>query len=258
MKLVFLLAGICLAAPDLQEASRENAKTKTLGRSLYLYDMASAFASDIMAESWKNYGKFDLNGYLTIRDGKNWKVIYTGESGAKVKKYYQVVLRKDSGKPDTAFEISPPADLDSAEAVMYKAKRKANDAPIKEFCSPNYNKILIPNGNQWSVYFISATTKPGLVVVGGHYRIDIDSTGDKIINVEQFTNSCLEIPGAEADNGKSRVFLTHLRSKYPNEMHYYSTLLHSLDMYIMVDKDVWFLTEDVIIYMGDRDKIRKP
>lgn len=53
-------------------------------------------------------------------------LIFTGESKAKAKKYYQVMLRKDSGKPDTAFSIDPPAELDSVEAVMYKAKRKAN------------------------------------------------------------------------------------------------------------------------------------
>ena len=76
--------------------------------------------------------------------------------------------------------------------------------------------------------------------------------------MEQFTNSCLEIPRAEADGGKPRVVLTHLRSEYPNEMYYFSTLLHNLDMYVMIDKDLWFLTEDVIIYLGDRDKIKKP
>jgi hypothetical protein len=256
MKINLLAVSLSLATPELQVAEKENLKTRKTGELLFQYDMASAFASDYMIENWKNYGKHALNGYLTIKEGRTWRVVYTGANAGVPSSYYEVILRKEIGKPDTAIENDPPRHLNNDELPMYYAERTANEADRKSDCSESPNKILVPRDGGWSVYFIATTTQPGKVVVGGHYRVDIDIYGKKILNTEQFTNSCLEIPFTEEDEGKSSIYLTHIRSKLPNEMHYYLTLLHNLKLYVSIDKDVWFLTKDVIVYIGDREKMK--
>ena len=257
MRLILIICSLGFATPDLQEAARFNAKTKLAGEKLFQYDMASAYGSDIMTENWKHYDKYDLNGYVTIRDGKTCRIVYTGEYKGKPSAYYEVDLRKELGKSDTAFENNPPRELLGLERSMYGAERTANNAEIKLNCSANYNKILVPNDSGWSVYFLAATTQQGKVVVGGHYRIDIDSTGGRIIRTEQFTNSCLEMPLSSDDEGNPIMFITHLRSKFPNEVEYYLMLLHNLKLYVAIDKDLWFLTKDVIVYLGDVDKMKE-
>lgn len=39
-------------------------------------------------------------------------------------------------------------------------------------------------------------------------------------------------------------------------MHYYMALLHNMKLYVGIEKDVWFLAKDVIVYIGDVEKMK--
>lgn len=254
---VAIFSSLLFAMPNLMEATSNNNRAKAVGEALFQYDSATAIGSDLMTENWKNHGKYTLTGYITVKDFEGWRVLYIGEIDGIPKGYFESKLRGVGGKPDTGVEYSSPRNLSALESHMYSAKKKAGEAEIKLWCSNNYNSILIPNDKNWSVYLLAATSQPGMIVIGGHHRVDVDSTGKKILNTEQISNSCFELDASLSQGGKPSLAFTYLRGRYPNEIHYYLSRLHGIGFYVSIDTDIWFLTKGSIVYMGDLENFKR-
>ena len=105
----------------------------------------------------------------------------------------------------------------TAEERARFAARSTALLGITEACSQRYNTVVLRDpagGEGWLVYALAATTEPGLIMVGGHYRFTISADGEEILRGERLSDSCLSEPaqrGRSGDRDQRRRHLAGVR-----------------------------------------------
>lgn len=145
-------------------------------------------------------------------------------------------------------EVLPASVQSRLEALT-----TARTAKIKE-CTDRINTAVIPDdaGDGWLVYFLSATMKPGRILIGGHTRVHVDRSG-RIVSTEYSANTCLAVDVDDAavsvfrHDGAVTPVVTHLVSSVPWETQVFQSLTFEKDFLVVTGHAVWRVGRGKII-----------
>lgn len=218
-----------------------------LGREIYRRDMAAAEATDIMLEQGLDLDAYPLRGWVVTEDSAGVLVTFVGQYDAEYKAVFDI--RPDaSGAP--RFALAERRALSTEEAAQFRARSVAQDE-VREPCSERYNSVILkdPETDGWIVYWLAATTQPGVMVLGGHYRVMVSASGQEVIAADRLSRSCmaLEQPAPTLEQETAAAVVTHLVSSTPVETHVFASLLHRKPIYVATgDETLWAVEGDRI------------
>ncbi|MBN2693064.1 hypothetical protein JXR93_00250 [bacterium] len=218
-----------------------------LGKQIYQQDIYAAKATDILLE--KKGGiealqKEKILGWIVIENKTGAIVKFIKEIKGKYIPVYDIKFTSTKN----GILTNAKGKLTKKELAQFKARQTALQS-ITEFCSPNYNTVVLPNinGKGFLVYALAATTKPNVAVIGGHYRVIVSSDGSKVEKIDKLSKACLVAPTKDNSNNVAGLVLTHLVSKTPIETHVFLNLLHKQTVYVgTIDKKIWKIDEGKI------------
>ena len=102
---------------------------------------------------------------------------------------------------------------------------------------------------------LAATSKPGVIVAGGHFRYEYSVDGVHLESVRPFARSCIEIPAPEGDRGEPAGFiLTHLLDPTPTEIHVFLGRLHGQAVFVGTEAGIWAVQGREIYFIEPREK----
>ena len=205
-----------------------------LGNEIYRLDKYAASATDILFEQRLDLSKYPVRGWVVTEESGETLVTFIGEYSDGLRGVFEV--RPDLNTVDR-FKIVEGRELSPLEKSKFNARQTASNG-ITDYCSDRYNTVVIedPTGDAWLVYLIAASIEPDLILAGGHYRITVSKDGNKIINSDKLSRSCLTLNKKDSDipEGATPVmmFMTHIVSPTPVETHVFLSLLHNMDFAI--------------------------
>ena len=210
------------------------AHAEATGRQLFRHDRAAWVATDA-ARSLPGFGQnSSLRGWITVdRPSGGIDVVFFGEhDGGGLAAFYRVAVSKSGkvrGKPLT---VDPPEPLQGLELSAAKARMlvgKAQFAP----CGDSYNTVVVPvdgSPDRWSAYLMPGTSKPGVVPVGGTFRVDIDLSTNEV-KTRPYTKTCLELPNDPRAVG---LVVSHLLDPVPTEVHVFWSMWADKTLYVVI------------------------
>jgi hypothetical protein len=255
-----LLAGAAVATdgplpiPEQFRAMLDDAARN--GGTLYRLDAAGARATDEMAAH--KYLKRDkrLRGWLTgnPEDGQI-TVSFVGEEGGVPAVLYRVRVPTE-GK--SALEkLSASAPLDETESAQWRARTAAlgSLSARKDTCSDRYNTVVLRRDTDQRivVYLLAATTRPGAIVAGGHFRYEYSPDGGTELAQRAFMRSCITIAPDPAKGMPVSLMLTHLLDPTPTEIHVFLSLLHDKRVAVGTEKHLWAVEGSTITLSAQRE-----
>lgn len=238
--LLLLIASITANADGDAPSIREfDVKTiESLGKVMHQYDLAAAHATDILFQQGLDLRSYPVAGWVVTQDKDGVLVTFVGKTDKGERGLFDI---RPNASAEHQFRLSQKRELTPQEAAQFRAREVARQQ-LDRPCSDNYNSIVIkePGSDNWLVYWIAATQKAGVVVVGGHYRFTVSADGRVILNRDRLSNSCLAIDQNEIPEGASATALlvTHIVSPTPVETHLFLGLLHKVDLVVSTGRDV--------------------
>jgi hypothetical protein len=222
-----------LRALSPQEAATLRAD-EVVGRAMYLSDRAAAVATDAALELDAFRKESRVRGWITQAHGDAVTVTFIDATPAAL---YRATV-SDAGKLVGKVEAyATPLPLSPIEASAAAARAVALGAKFQP-CSARYNTVVLPTGgsaaDKWLVYLLPATTQPGVIPIGGAYRMTVDH--GTIVAQRPFTKSCIAL---EDDPRAVGLMITHLLDPTPTEVHVFWSLWAHKDMYVSTEGATW-------------------
>ena len=230
--------------PEVDRATR-------LGRAIFAQDEVSARGADVLVAKVPAERRVAVRGWLTI-EGPWWKVaIVVGEPGTE-RIAFEASLPRDE-PPETSVPsfqaFDPPRPLDADEKTQWRARRTAIRNAVG--CGWPMNPVVLPASLEgrdgWLVYLLSATTKPGETVVGGHMKLWISPGGDRVLQSSRLSQCLLQpppLPGAQPVG----LFLVTPQYDVPNEGHVFTAMTNGQPLSVGAWKTVrgrmWLVAPD--------------
>ncbi len=235
---------------DKVEIRKFDIKTiEKLGREMYEMDQAATVATDALIAATPEPEGLHLRGWIVEREGMSKNVIFIRKQKDGFKGIAKVSVNK-KGKA-RILDIKK-FDLTEEQLFRFKARQLA----IKNMdsgCAENYNTVVLddPEGDNYLVYLLPATTKPGILKVTGYYRFTVSENGKAIKKTDKLYKGCLEFK--EKRNTARAHLGTHIVSNTPVESHVYLSLI-SKKPFIIVTPDgrVWMIAEGKISDVTDQ------
>jgi hypothetical protein len=272
--LVFVLAAgfahLCHAADSVpqelppQEEQAALRRAEVTGLAIYKHDHAAAVASDALGALGILKSDKRLRGWITEAQGEGILVTFiSGDANETPQALYRISV---SGQGEVT---GPPQELKTPQ-VLTEFERGAASARIfaKEYsfqpCAEHYNTIVLPADSSaspnWVVYLIPATTDALRVPLGGAHRLELDATGQHLINERGFTRSCVVLGDPKGDAKKRPVglFTTHLMDPVPTEIHVFWNLWVGIPLYISTPPNgtVWGIEKGHISLVRRGESVR--
>jgi hypothetical protein len=215
------------AIPDEYVAAVNRATE--IGARIHLHDWAASGATDVLVERRiiENDGR--LRGWLTdeFESGGEIGVLVTffGEVDGRSMGLYQVRM-SPRGEP-TFEKFDAGVGLDESQLARLHARSEAKRLLLErqDLCGESYNTVVLPpvpaTGDHILVYMLAATSRPGVMIAGGHHLYEYSADGTQLLSDRAFTRACFELPMAEDESrGKvEAITLTHLLDPAPTEIH---------------------------------------
>ncbi|MCK4866864.1 MAG: hypothetical protein KAT39_02350 [Alphaproteobacteria bacterium] len=235
-----------LAKPTPPEFVEQVQRAEVLGHAIFQKDILAARATDAFLADGSPSRKAEAGGWATVADGENRVVYFFDQSQRNPAIIQEINFPDSSGKnPELREPGSRPA-LEKIAVAMFRARRAAEKAKYQA-CSQTYNSVVLPadlaGEEGWYVYLLAATTKRNAVVLGGHIRVHVSTDGKKILNVKEFTKTCLTI--LIPDNAAG-ITVTHIVDKHPVETHVFMSLLYGMPLYIGISPNTWAVENGLI------------
>lgn len=251
MRLAAAIIAVALAlcaSASAQTAEQQQAieRAERIGRDIYEHDQAAWRGTDAMFEEiGQREAQSQLRGWVTQREGD--AIIVTFVAAYETESLYRGVYR-DGVLQERATVRAP---LTSEQLRLYRARQVATTAQVG-FCSNAYNSVTIPRYDSGivDVYLMPGTTDEGAVMVGGYYRVAIDSSG-AIVETQSFSRSCLTV---RRDDPQMRsatemfLFFTHLQTPLPTETHVFINLTQRLPLYVSAPTGMWRIQDGRITF----------
>lgn len=229
------------------------------GERLYLYDRAAWLASDVLLADLHTAAEDPdfpapsperLAGYLPLRDGEQWRVIFYSQDPHPVTLYeVRVWLPEERTERVPVDGRTPVSD---EELRMIRARETAVHATAPH--TQKLNPVVIAGKEfgsaGWIVYLLAATTKPNLAVLGMHYRVDISEDG-ALRTIEPLSDDVLELPTQHHGKPYSLSF-QYKRATIPNEVHVMTSLVHKRTLAIKTDTGVWVVAGTSLAFAPKR------
>lgn len=256
------LATALFASPLVVPAQAETAKPREvvlaekLGREIFLHDKAAWQATDALLES---PGKADatVRGWITLEVPGGWLVRFIRQNGVAPCAAVDVTLRAGSA---SVVAPEPCQTLEGAQLARYNARATAVQQ-LDERCTAQYNTVVLPGAlmekSGWLVYLLAATTTPGEVVVGGHYRFLVSGDGREVLEKTRLSKSCLTLPPPPKEGKPAGAVASHVISPYPIETHVFLSLQHENPLYVLTEKGLWRASEGQITFLMTPDELKK-
>jgi len=232
------------------------------GIAMFMHDASAARASDELLARKVFERDPRLEGWLTevIPDRKLVMVDFIGTDDGKPAVLYRVEVPVGDSK--LKFQaLKPSSPLTESQQARWTARQLAGAELNKreDLCAQQYNSVVMypdpaPDG-LIHVYMLAATSEPGVVVAGGHYRYDFSPDGKLLEAQRPFTKSCFKIEAPDEKQGKPVAFmLTHLLDPTPTEIHVFLSRLHGQSIYVMTDAGNWLVDGPDISFLEPREK----
>jgi hypothetical protein len=225
-----------------------------LGREIYRRDMAASAATDVMLAQRLELDDYPLRGWVVTEEASGLLVTFIGEYDGE----YRAVFDVRPGERGTRqFALAEQRALSSEEAAQFGA-RTAAQGEIGEPCSERYNSVVLrdPESDGWIVYWLAATTQPGTMVIGGHYRVMVSANGEEVLAADRLSVSCMAIEQPPQGAETAAAVVTHLVSSTPVETHVFASLLHGKPIYVLTDDDTVWAVEGERIRQVDPSELQ--
>jgi len=241
--LAAMLATQAFAETDREiEFAAEIAEAERLGRIIYNYDIAVWRATDLLTERAGRDLTGKIKGWIVEEAEEGERVLFYRGSNGQFTPAYSVEVRNGEAVSASYQAFSENDRLSPSQLAMIRARETGADAGASG-CAKAYNTVVVPDeATGYFVYILAASTEPGAVVLGGHWRHDVDSTGEKIVGFRKYTNSCLTLKSPKRSDRVVTVGLlvSHLLTDHPTEIHVWASLLHDISFFVATrDKRLW-------------------
>jgi hypothetical protein len=234
-------------------------RAEEIGRAIFEQDAISGEATDALFRANIVFNEKRDRGWVTLREEGHWLVRFVGiteNQDVPYAAYYDVTFpmfpmgRSSIGE---IIRLDPPQPLVADQLAMFQARQTALRA-MPGRCADRYNPVIlsgnIAHTDGWVVYLLAATTAPDEIMTGGHFRVELSTTGTEVKQVLPLSKTCLRVR-RPPDNPKRQYvasMTTHLISNTPIETHVYLSLLHKQPFYVGTDLGVWKVEEGRISY----------
>ena len=157
----------------------------------------------------------------------------------------------------------PPAADRIALTALEKQLIAAKDKGLAAFiaakvglCSSSHpNLAALPPerpGGPVIVYFMTSTTDPNIVPLGGHYSVEVAADGS-VGPIRHFTRACIDMPmNKKPPAGEpAAFFVTHLLDPTPTEIHVFSSLTSKVPLVVVTSPDarMWLVDGNKVMSM---------
>jgi len=222
---------------QIQEAER-------LGRRIYEHDRAALVATDFLFENLDGKIAKGVVGWIEEEiSEESIRVFFYNIDNNVFRPAYSVDVKRGKLIESSYVEYPKSAEFTPTQLLIAKARDLGARQKFAA-CSQNYNTVVFPNENGgYYVYVLAATFLPGVVVIGGHYRFEIDAAAEQVVETRKFTNSCIALNKNATPEGAQPVALmvSHVLTPYPTEIHAFVSLQHDMPIYVMTvdNKTIW-------------------
>lgn len=245
------------AIPD-EYAAVVNRATE-IGARIHLHDWAAAGATDVLVERHILESDGRLRGWLTdeFESGGEIGVLVTfvGEVDGHSFGLYQVRM---SPRGEPAFEkFDAGTPLDELQHARLHARNEAKRLLLErqDLCGESYNTVVLPpvpaTGDHILVYMLAATSRPGVMIAGGHHLYEFSADGTQLLADRAFTRTCFEVPlaGDESRGKVEAITLTHLLDPAPTEIHVFLNRSYGQTIFLGTTSNqmLWVLKDGEII-----------
>ena len=226
--------GLSVAAAE--DYSHEIGLAERIGRLIYEKDRAAWMATDILVA--KQGISTGIIGWVTVEQDSSLLVQFVGGEPESPCVLFEVPVSDVAGDLIKKENCVP---LGEDSAAMFRARQTAL-AALTSPCSERYNTVVLPsspaNEDRWLVYLLAATTRPGEIVVGGHFRVLVSTDGRSVREYEPLTKSCLTLPPPSEQDAVAAV-VSHVLTNTPIETHVFLSLSHEKPLYVVTDQAMW-------------------
>ncbi len=143
-------------------------------------------------------------------------------------------------------------ELHNSESKIPSGLVTLAESAVRDRCDGPYRTLLVRVSDAGSeslfAYVIGVPDTSTGVMVGRHFRVELDAVGGTVRSVFASTKSCLFIPAKLVPPGGSPVgaFMSHILSATPSEFHVFLSLLHSRPMFVGTDRAIWNVENGII------------
>jgi hypothetical protein len=258
LHLVAVFAGLMIAGQTAStsylsekcaEQIREAVET---GNRIYEEDQIAARATDALFEAVDVGKGLPVHGWITVRRGDAWLVRFITTVSGQHRAVYDVHLGVDFAA--TVEVRDPPQPLEKDDIAMFQARQSALGA-IPFQCTEKLNTVVLPStdGDRWIVYVLGATTVPGEIVVGGHFRATVSQDGSEVFEMAKLSEACLtlnpwEDAKSQGEGEPVGAFVTHILSETPIETHVFLSRVHDIPLFVITQTGIWIVDDGTIRY----------
>lgn len=238
-------------APEMKGLAIQSAEI--IGRQIYRHDRAAAVATDAALALGAFRDEKRVQGWIT--EERPGSIVVTFIDGTPAALYRVAVA--DDGTAGEVEALEAPTALSPYEAGAAAARAAALESDFQP-CSDRYNTVVLraaaDRTDKWVVYLLPATTRNGVVPIGGTYRVGVE--GSRVTSQRAFTRSCIAL---RADPQAAAMMITHLLDEIPTEAHVFWSTWAGKPMYVATGADsVWLVNGGEISQLdldgaGDRD-----
>lgn len=216
-----------------QEAATLHAD-EVVGRAMYLSDRAAAVATDAALELDTFRKESRVRGWITQAHNDAVTVTFIDATPSAL---YRATVSNAGKLVGKVEAYATPQPLSPFEAGAAAARAVALGAKFQP-CSERYNTVVLPLGDppagKWLVYLLPATKQPGVIPIGGTYRVTVDH--GTVAAQRPFTKSCIAL---EDDPRAVGLMISHLLDTTPTEAHVFWSLWAHKDMYVSTESATW-------------------
>jgi hypothetical protein len=234
-----LVLTVCAAPAIGSDDASEVERAEKIGRLIFEKDRAAWVATDALMSEIEGENRPGIIGWMTVEHDGGWLVQFVGGNPDDPCVLCEVPVSESAGTPRRPQECEP---LGEQSVAMFRARQSAI-AAMTERCSDRYNTIVLPSEligspGGWLVYLLAATTVPGEMVFGGHYRASVSSDGRTVNKLEPLSKGCLTMPPPSEDRAVAAV-VSHVLTDTPIETHVFLSLSHGKPIYVVTDRGMW-------------------
>jgi hypothetical protein len=235
--------------PQEEQAALRSAEAT--GLTIYKHDHAAAVASDALGALGILKSEKRARGWITESQGEGILVTFIGgDANEAPRALYRVGVSKAGEVTEPPQELKVPQALTEFESGAAAARLFAAKYSFQP-CAERYNTVVLPSDSSptpnWVVYLIPGTQDALRIPLGGAHRLELDATGEHLINERGFTRSCVVLGDPKADPKHRPVMLvaTHLLDPVPTEIHVFWNLWVGIPLDILTPPNgtVWNISK---------------
>ncbi|WP_294338032.1 hypothetical protein [uncultured Sphingomonas sp.] len=212
------------------------AQASARGALIAAYDRAAWIGTDDMLKRLPD-AKARVGGWIVDGRVSDATIVFYDRSPTPRALY---VAHMVGGKlADPVLPEGDAAVLSPARLAMINARTAASAALTAAKiapCTTSFNTVVLPPDAPDApahVYFLSAQPAADKVVIGGHYRVDVDAAG-RASAPFAFSKGCMTQNRPPKDAKSAMLFTTTLTDSIPNEAHVFTAWSSGLPLIVGV------------------------